>query len=92
VGLAKGAAGIGKAASAVPEKYRTMPPTLAVAANKARSEKAKAQHATSNPRKGEKSGRGTSSATTKRHKGRDADAASTGVNRGAVQRAGGMAL
>jgi hypothetical protein len=31
VGLAKGAAGIGKPASAVPEEYRTQPPTLASA-------------------------------------------------------------
>jgi N6-adenosine-specific RNA methylase IME4 len=31
VGLAKGAAGIGKPASAVPEEYRTQPPTLAAA-------------------------------------------------------------
>jgi N6-adenosine-specific RNA methylase IME4 len=31
IGLAQGAAGIGKPASAVPEKYRTQPPTLASA-------------------------------------------------------------
>src|SRR5690606_11454817 len=31
VGLATGAAGIGKAASAVPDEYRTQPPTLAEA-------------------------------------------------------------
>lgn len=64
------------------------------AANAARSEAAKEQHATSNPRAGEKSGSPTDGGSTKtsadKNKGETNMAAATGTNRGAVAKAKAM--